>query len=154
MGYDGVVVAAILLSVALAEPVDASALELRMFELVNVERETRGLEKLSWSPTLAGIARDYSRQMASAKEARHGLDRTIEERIRSVRPGACGFGENVSRHTNIDYSLGDLMLSPGHRGNLLSPRFTEVGIGIVPDDDGFLYITQEFASPCPPPRKR
>jgi uncharacterized protein YkwD len=46
------------------------------------------------------------------------------------------------------------MMSEGHRANLLNDRFTLIGIGIVPGEDGFLYITQEFARPCDPPRKR
>jgi uncharacterized protein YkwD len=86
--------------------------------------------------------------MARAGRAHHGLDRAVEDRIRDALPDTCRFGENVSRHTSIDYSIGDLLLSPGHRSNLLSPEFTRIGVGIVPADDGFLYITQEFAHPC------
>jgi uncharacterized protein YkwD len=46
------------------------------------------------------------------------------------------------------------MLSEGHRANLLSETFTLIGIGIVEGEDGFLYITQEFARPCDPPRRK
>jgi uncharacterized protein YkwD len=133
----------------------ADELERRMAELVNVEREARGLAPFEVSPALAEVGRAYSAKMAAARRVQHDLENTVEDRIRSVLPSTCNFGENVSKHTSIDYSLGDLLLSPGHRGNLLSDRFTQIGIGIARGEDGFLYITQEFARPCDrPPAKR
>jgi uncharacterized protein YkwD len=123
-----------------------------MAELVNVEREARGLAPLAFSPALADVAREYSARMAEARKIHHDLDRPMEERIAAALHDICTFGENLSKHTTIDYSLGDLMVSTGHRGNVLSDRFTLIGIGIV-EADGFLYITQEFARPCDPPPK-
>jgi hypothetical protein len=48
------------------------------------------------------------------------------------------------------------MSSPGHRANLLSPRYTEIGIGLVKSSDRFgTFWTQNFGSrraiPAPPP---
>ena len=128
-------------------------LELRMAELVNVEREARRLSPLAFSPSLADVGREYSTKMADARRVHHDLDRPIEERIVAALPDICTFGENLSKHTTIDYSLGDLMVSTGHRANILSERFTLIGIGIARGADGFLYITQEFARPCDPPPK-
>jgi uncharacterized protein YkwD len=129
------------------EPV--GRLERRMAELVNAEREARGIAPLSFSSELSGVARRYSAKMAERGEIHHELDRPMDERVRAVRPDTCRFGENVSKHTSIDYSMGDLMLSPGHRANILDENFKEIGVGIVRGEDGFLYITQEFVSPCP-----
>lgn len=142
-------VAAALATSAQPEPA-TEELETKMVELINVEREARGIPPLAFSSALARVALDYSLKMARAGRAHHGLDRSMEERIKEVQPDTCWFGENVSKHTSIDYSLGDLLLSPGHRGNLLSPKFTEIGVGIVRAEDGFLYITQEFARRCDP----
>ncbi|MGH9322815.1 MAG: CAP domain-containing protein [Vicinamibacteria bacterium] len=133
---------------------DVRELEIRMTELINVEREARGLLPLVFSRALADTGREYSARMAEADRVHHDLDRPMEERIEEGLPGMCRFGENLSKHTSIEYSLGDLMVSPGHRANLLSPRFTLVGVGIARTEDGFLYITQEFARPCDPPGKR
>ncbi len=58
------------------------------------------------------------------------------------------FGENLSKHSNIEYSIGDLMASVGHRENLLDTRFETLGVGIVRGDDDFLYFTLEFARSC------
>jgi uncharacterized protein YkwD len=129
---------------------DASRLEQRMAELINVERDARGLAPFVLSPELSRVARDYSRKMADSREIDHDLSGPVEDRIRHVLPDTCTFGENVSKHTSIDYSLGDLLSSPGHRANLLSNRFTTIGIGIVRGEDDYLYITQEFARACDP----
>ena len=72
----------------------------------------------------------------------------MEERIKDVLPNSCLFGENVSKHTNIDYSIGDMMASVGHRANLLDKRFEALGVGIARGKDDFLYFTLEFARLC------
>src|SRR3990172_5196509 len=128
-------------------------LELGMAELVNVEREARGLAPLAFSSALADVGREYSAKMADARRVHHDLDRPVEERIMAALPDTCTFGENLSKHTTIDYSLGDLMVSTGHRANPLSGRFALIGIGIARGADGFLYISQGFARPCDPPPK-
>ncbi|HXV63314.1 MAG TPA: CAP domain-containing protein [Vicinamibacteria bacterium] len=134
-------------------PTDVLDLEIRMAELINVEREARALPRLTLSPELSEAARQYSRQMASRGAVRHDLGGSMEERIRHGITESCMFGENVAKHTSVDYSIGDLMTSPGHRANLLNEKFTHLGVGIVRADDGFLYITQEFARTCGPAEK-
>jgi uncharacterized protein YkwD len=153
--YDGRVGRALLLIAALScQSSESRDLEVRMAELINVEREARGLQPLALSPALSDVARAYSGRMAAEKRVHHELASPVEDRIRGALPDICTIGENISKHTTIDYSLGDLLLSEGHRANLLNDRFTLIGIGIVRGEDGFLYITQEFARPCDPPRKR
>ena len=121
-----------------------------MAELINLEREARGIHPLAYDEKLAEVARDHSRTMAKKGKVGHDLGGPeLEERIRKVRPKTCQFGENLSKHTSIDYALGDLMLSPGHRENLLAERFSQLGVGIAESGKGFLYITQNFTHPCP-----
>ncbi|HSF16390.1 MAG TPA: CAP domain-containing protein [Vicinamibacteria bacterium] len=132
---------------------DAPELEIRMAELINVEREARAVPRLTFSPELSEAAREYSREMASSGAVRHDLGGSVEERIRRGIADSCMFGENVAKHTSVDYSIGDFMLSPGHRANLLNQKFTHLGVGIVRADDGFLYITQEFTRRCDPAEK-
>jgi uncharacterized protein YkwD len=38
------------------------------------------------------------------------------------------------------------MNSPGHRANILSSRFTSIGIGAALDSRGYLWSTQNFAT--------
>lgn len=130
-------------------------LEIRMADLINVVREARELGPVALSPVLSDAGRAYSAKMAAARAVNHALSDPMEKRIREALPETCTFGENVSKHTSIEDSLEDLLSSSGHRGNVLSDRFTQIGVGIARGDDGFLYITQEFARPCDrPPSKR
>lgn len=134
-------------------PESIAALEHRMVELINVERDARGLPPLEPDPELAEVARRYSQLMAETGRVDHELDRSMEDRIRDALPDTCMFGENVSKHTSVDYSLADLMTSEGHRENVLNPSYTAIGVGIARGEGEFLYITQEFARPCPRPRR-
>ena len=138
----------VLLPQFLAGPTeDMDALELQMVARINVEREARGIPPLERRRELTAIARSYSRRMAATGKVKHEMDRPLEERIKDALPNSCMFGENVSKHTNIEYSIGDMMASEGHRENLLDTRFEALGVGIVRGDD-FLYFTLEFARLC------
>jgi len=48
-------------------------------------------------------------------------------------------GENIGRTQSVESAMAGFMASPGHRANILDPRFTHVGIGIA----GNIYV-QEF----------
>lgn len=53
-------------------------------------------------------------------------------------------GENISGNKSVAGSMAALMLSPGHKANILDPRFTHVGVGIAYGSAyGNLYV-QEF----------
>lgn len=53
-------------------------------------------------------------------------------------------GENISGNKSVPASMAALMQSPGHRANILDPRFTHVGVGIAYGSTyGNLYV-QEF----------
>ena len=53
-------------------------------------------------------------------------------------------GENLALAQTLEIAHRNLMNSPGHRANIMSPAFGRVGIGIM--DGGFygLMISQEF----------
>jgi uncharacterized protein YkwD len=133
---------------------DANDLELRMVELVNEEREARGLAPFLYSPALSDAARDYSALMAAQRRLSHDLKGSFRDRIQGVVPNLCLAGENVSKDLTIDYSLANLLASPPHRANLLNDKFNLVGIGIVRGSDDHLYITQDFAQTCAKRTKR
>ncbi len=140
---------------ATSQPLDTKALEQDMYRLVNIEREARGLAKLEVLPVLADVARQHSRAMAERDEVAHELDgERFDTRIKIVVPGACHLGENITKHYTIEYALADLMGSPGHRGNILDPKYTILGIGIVQNEEGLLYITQDFIGMCKEKEKK
>lgn len=73
---------------------------------------------------------------------------TAESR-RQLRARA--LGENVARNGSADDAHAALMASPGHRANLMSDRFSVVGIAVVRDEHGSLWITQSFLEPVSEP---
>ncbi len=53
--------------------------------------------------------------------------------------------ENIAKDISIPFAHEGLMRSAAHRGNILDPNWTQVGIGITLDED-ILVVVEEFAS--------
>jgi uncharacterized protein YkwD len=110
--------------------------------LVNAERRVHGVRHVRADRKLRKAARRYARQMVAgdffAHESPSGSE--LDERVRAsgYLRGANGW----SAGENLAWGSGPLatpaatvrawMRSPGHRANLLSDRFREVGVGIAP----------------------
>jgi uncharacterized protein YkwD len=118
----------------------AKPLEVALLAGVNELRQARGLAPLRPSPQLAAAAAAHSRAMATRGFFSHtSADGTpFSRRVASFyRPA--GFsrwavGENLlwsSGNLAADKALRMWMQSPGHRQNLLSPRWREVGLAAV-----------------------
>lgn len=124
--------------------------------LMNAERRARGLRPLRADRALRRAARGHANTMVR----RHFFDHvspsgsTMMARVRAAsylrHAGAYSVGENIAWGGG---SLGTpraivraWMKSPGHRANLLHPRFRDVGVGIaagVPPGgmEGGTYVT-------------
>jgi len=109
--------------------------------LMNSERGAHGLAGLRAQPTLASAAGRYAREMVSerffAHTSPHGS--TVLSRIRdaSYLRGAPAWtvGENIASGSGTLATpraiVAAWMASPGHRANLLSSCFRDVGIGMA-----------------------
>ena len=121
------------------------AAERDLLDLMNAERERRGLEPLEWCETCAEVARAHSRDMYSQGYFSHvdedGLDPF--ERMRRARIGYAAAGENLAIAPTVAEAHQGLLASPDHRANMLRPSFDEVGIGIVEGPYG-LMCTEVF----------
>ena len=54
-------------------------------------------------------------------------------------------GENIAMgQTSPEQVMNGWMNSEGHRKNILSPNFTQIGVGIAKNAEGRLYWTQQF----------
>jgi uncharacterized protein YkwD len=109
--------------------------------LLNVERRRRGLRPLRENRSLAAAARYHSRDMVARRYFAHTSPSgdTVSSRIKRTgymagRP--CTVGENLAWGTgpmSTPASIMDgWMHSPEHRGNILYPRFRQIGIYIDP----------------------
>lgn len=111
--------------------------------LVNNERSRRGLRRLSLDRRLSSAARAHTRDMVRrryfAHVSRSGGD--VVDRLNRVgyMRGARRWlvGENLAwgggNRSTPRQIMRSWMHSPGHRRNILNPRFRELGIGVLGD---------------------
>lgn len=109
-------------------------------------RASEGLAPLVRDPRLDRLAREHAERMRVNRRIAHDLgDGTPHERIEQAGIAAKAKGENVAHATTVAEAHRALWASPSHRANLLHPKFNRLGIGVVRDADGSLWVTQLFA---------
>ncbi len=128
------------------DPGDADpqrAIERAIFDMVNEEREERGLPPLEWDDELARRARQWSAEMAAAGRLEH----QDPEELQAAVSGYTALGENIFQSTGA-VPAGRIhvgwMRSEGHRVNVLEPGFDRLGVGVVCGEDGGVWATQRF----------
>ena len=108
--------------------------------LLNVERRKRGRAKLRSNNGLALAGQRHARDMVRKRYFAHNSRAGRDFRQRIVRTGytrgsAAILGENLawgSHNLATPRSIvRGWMRSPGHRANILQPKFRHVGIGVV-----------------------
>ena len=121
-------------------------LEAEMLRLVNQERAANGLAPLEADPELTEVARRHSADMFArgffahrTPEGKSPFDRIRESEVRFRTAG-----ENLALAPALQMAHTGLMNSPGHRANILQPRFGRVGIGILDGGKRGLMVTQNF----------
>lgn len=135
--------------------------EADLISAINNERTRRGLGPLTEDPLLNVAARSHSREMCALSYFDHHsptaaectpLDRYLGG-LRAwgeAKPEAALVGENIFYASATDavynaaYAHTSLMNSPGHRANILEPRFTKVGVGLYRDSQGRFWVTEMF----------
>ena len=106
--------------------------EKRTFALHNAARRDRDLKPLCVHPALQKAARAHSKDMIERDYFSHvtkGRNEDACERIRRYGYSWSACGENIGYRSTPDRMFDAWMGSSGHRANILSGRFREVGIG-------------------------
>jgi uncharacterized protein YkwD len=137
--------------------------------LMNAERSARGVAPLRAHPALASVAARYAAERVGERFFAHTSPRgsTVLSRIRSTTylRGAIAWslGENLAWGSGTLSTpraiVAAWMASPGHRANLLSACFRDVGVGIATgapaqlaaDQPASTYVTdfgRRSARPC------
>lgn len=125
---------------------EALAPEDALTTMVNLARASERLAPLVRDSALDELARAHALRMRATNRTAHDVgDGRPHERIEREGIVAKAIGENVAHAASVALAHRALWASPSHRGNLLDPRFQRVGIGVVPDKDGSLWIAQIFA---------
>ena len=123
-----------------------SELEAAMLELINRERAAAGLAPLAADPEMTEVARLHSADMFARSYFSHNTPegKTPFERMRDRDVRYRTAGENLALAPTLQFAHTGLMNSPGHRANILQPRFGRVGIGILDGGRRGLMVTQNF----------
>lgn len=124
--------------------------EKQTFALVNGYRKENDLPPLVWSATIADVARAHSRDMATREvDFGHAGFSDRVTRLRTVRPGFQGAGENVLMTDDLnDLAQKAVTLwlhSPHHLKNIRGD-YNYSGMGVWQDKSGAVYFTQIFLS--------
>ncbi|SEN01328.1 Uncharacterized conserved protein YkwD, contains CAP (CSP/antigen 5/PR1) domain [Pseudorhodobacter antarcticus] len=149
---------ALILSIGLATtahaactpPTQSAALLQQAADKVNGYRAAADLEPLQINPTLANTAQGHACDMATAGHLSH-VGTNGSDLVRRLKAAGYAFrsaNENVGQFTRSDpadwwYN------STGHRANMLSPKITEIGLGVALGADQKLYWVMVGGSPKP-----
>lgn len=146
-------------------PEDIRQMEQLMYELLNETRRQHlpgwvGTAHLRWHGELAVVSRQHSADMLRRQYVAHVTPEgeTAAQRLQRREIGYVACGENIGivygEAAHSEKAVRDIheafMKQPrsltNHRGNLLNPIWTHVGIGIAYNPDGALVATQNFIS--------
>jgi uncharacterized protein YkwD len=119
----------------------------KVFELSNQERATAGLKSFSQDALLTSAALAHAEDMARQGYFSHtGLDgSTPFERIKATGYLGRAMGENIAfGQPTAETVMTSWMNSPGHKGNILSAQFGDLGVGVARNDAGQLMWVQTF----------
>ncbi len=122
--------------------------EAEILVLLNEERKKVGVAPVVIDPTIIPVARAHSKDMWERQYFSHESPDggTLEDRLVKGNVKYLLAGENLALAQNVELAHRGLMNSPGHKRNILDPKFTRIGIGVM---DGGIYgkmFTQNFAN--------
>ncbi len=130
--------------------VTTTAQEDEVIRLVNVERSKQGLQLLTKNWELCRVARYKSTDMANKGYFSH-TSPTYGSPFKMMESFGIRFsaaGENIAYGQRSPQEVMNAwMNSPGHRSNIMSPSYTQIGVGMAKNSKGVLYWTQQFIKP-------
>jgi uncharacterized YkwD family protein len=110
------------------------AFEAEVARLVNEERTSRGIAALTVNARLSEIARTKARDMRDDNYFGHNSPTygTPEQMLNRFGVTFRSYGENIAAgQPTPEAVMRTWMNSSVHRGNILDPNFTDIGVGYV-----------------------
>lgn len=126
---------------------EIAKLQREVADLVNKERAKEGLAPLKFNIELSKVATIKSQDMIDKNYFSH-TSPTYGSPFDMMRSFGIKFstaGENIAYgQRSAAEVMNGWMNSPGHRKNILSPNYDEIGVGVAKDSNGTIYWTQMF----------
>ncbi len=130
---------------------DADVMIQRVVELVNEERVKIGLDPVRINLRLTNIADEYACRMITEGFFAHRDPEGEGPGERAIRGGYAflRLGENLAAgQVTPEQAMAEWMASTaGHRENILSPEWSEIGVGVRLGGEHDIYWVQEFGDP-------
>jgi uncharacterized protein YkwD len=138
---------------------DRPAWETAVLDQLNAERAAHGLKPLKRNKKLDGAAHKHNLAMAKKNTMSHQVkgEKPLGKRVTAAKYKWSTCGENIA--WNSDRSEAGVLLletmmyeevppNDGHRRNILSTRFTEVGVDVIEDKTHRkVWLTTDFGRP-------
>lgn len=126
---------------------DIKAIESNVVALVNQERAKNGLSSLTENWQLSRTARYKAQDMINKNYFSHQSP-TYGSPFDMMKNFGIKFtaaGENIAMGQRTPAEVMNAwMNSPGHRANILSPSYNQIGVGLAKDSNGRSYWVQMF----------
>lgn len=116
----------------------SSAAAAEVFEGLNGERATAGLDPLGWSEDLALVAVNRAGTVYVTGDS--ASTPPLSDRLASVGMPAATSDEALVLAASPDGVRRAVMASPAHRAPLLSPDYSQVGVGVVEGPYGLMTV--------------
>jgi uncharacterized protein YkwD len=114
--------------------------------MVQAMRTQQSLGPLRRDARLDAIAAAHARRMKDAHTIGHDVgDGDPAERLQNAGLAARESGENVAHAENVLLAHRALWQSPSHRANLQHGEYDTLGVGVLDDPDGSVWVAEVFA---------
>ena len=139
-------------STHLSEPKTPAEGKLAILARINSLRAAEHISPLESDPTLESVAQGYSQRMASENFFTHVSPEGVDLKSRLNKAGYAYqvAGENLGLAAGPLAAELSIEQSPGHRRNLLDPKFSRIGIGLAfsARDPVQALVTEILAQPA------
>ncbi len=125
---------------------DLTADETHIFKQVNAERAKKALPALQINYRLVQTARTKSLDMIKGGYFAHQSP-TLGSPFDQMKKAGIPYrsaGENIAGNSSAAGAMVSWMKSSGHRANILNPKFSHIGIGVVDGGPYGKMLTQQF----------
>ena len=124
---------------------DPDATVAQLLNLHNLNRAQDGEKPLAINPRLMSAAQDYAEYLARTGKFSHTAEGTPGQRESESGYKHHASGENIAvGQTSAAAVVKGWMNSEGHRKNILSKNFNEVGFGVAKGKNGRIYWVTDF----------
>lgn len=111
-------------------------------DLGNDERKRRSKGLFTLDPQLSRVARKHTSEMIAAGDLVHSPPAELSRRTTNW----VELNENIGKGTDARSIFASFMNSDPHRRRILKAKYNHVGIGVLKDSSGTMWVTMVFES--------